>query len=114
MIVIPATAELLRRFYGDAPRRSQKAVVALDGDKVAGVAGVYVDDERLVMFSEMSDEVRANKRLMVKGIRAVLKLVERDGLPVHALADQEIEGSDKLLLHMGFTHLQDRIYEWRK
>ena len=49
---------------------------------------------------------------MIRGIRAVMEMV--GNLPVHALADPEIEGSERLLEHMGFKRLQDRIYEWQR
>ena len=114
MIVVPATAELLHRFYGEAPKRSQRAVVALDGERVVGVAGVYVDDERWVMFSDLTEELRKDKRTIIKGIRAVMKMTQGRDLPVHALADPEIEGSEVLLEHMGFRPITDRIYQWHR
>lgn len=111
--IVPATTELLQRFYGEKPKRSQKAVVALKDDRVIGVAGVYVDDERQVMFADLTEDIRQDKRAVIRGIRAVMRLAG-ERLPVHALADPEIDGSEVLLEHMGFRHLQDRIYEWRK
>jgi hypothetical protein len=113
MTIVPATRELLERFYGEAPARTQKAVVAIDGERVVGVAGLYVDDERQVMFADLTDEVRHDKRTVIKGIREVMKLASHR-MPVHSLADPEIEGSDTLLLHMGFTPLEGRVYQWHK
>jgi hypothetical protein len=112
--IVPATADLLQRFYGAAPTRSQRAVVAIKDDRVIGVAGVYPDGERAVMFSDLTDELRADKRAVVRGIRAVLELASKRDMPVHAWADPKVEGSERLLLHMGFEHLKDRVYQWRK
>lgn len=112
-MIVPATAELLKRFYGEAPKRTQKAVVALAGERVVGVAGVYVDEERQVMFSDLTDELRRDKRTVIRGIRAVMQLASAK-MPVHALADPQIEGSETLLEHMGFKPLEGRVYEWQK
>ena len=56
-VIVHATAELLKRFYGESPKRTQKAVAAVKDGKVIGVAGVYVDDERQVMFADLTDEI---------------------------------------------------------
>jgi hypothetical protein len=111
--IVPATMELLKRFYGEEPKRSQRAVVAIKDDRIIGVAGIYTEKERSVMFSEMSDECRKDKRTVVKGIRAVMKLASARAMPVMALADPEIEGSEKLLEHMGFAPLKGRVYQWQ-
>lgn len=113
MKLVPATMELLQRFYGEKPARSQRAVVAMKGDRIVGVAGIYTDAERSVMFSEMTDECRKDKRAVVMGIRAVMALAKARAMPVHALADPGIEGSERLLEHMGFEHLRDGIYQWQ-
>jgi hypothetical protein len=111
--IVPATAELLERFYGSAPTRSQRAVVAIKDDRVIGVAGIYTEDESSVMFSDLTDELRKDKRTVVRGIREVMKLAARRALPVYALADPEVDGSERLLLHMGFEHYRDGIYRWQ-
>lgn len=113
MQIVPATMELLQRFYGEVPKRSQRAVVAIKDDRIIGVAGIYTDDERSVMFSQMTEECRQDKRTVVRGIRAVMKLAMARAMPVMALADPAIEGSERLLEHMGFVHLKDRIYQWQ-
>lgn len=111
--IVPATMELLERFYGEKPVRSQRAIVALKDERIIGVAGIYTDTERSVMFSQMSEECRKDKRAVVRGIRAVMALAKARAMPVHALADPGIEGSEKLLEHMGFEHLRDGIYQWQ-
>lgn len=113
MRLVPATMELLQRFYGEKPTRSQRAIVALKDERIVGVAGIYTDQERTVMFSQMTDECRKDKRTLVKGIRAVMSIAKARAMPVHALADPGIEGSEKLLEHMGFEHLKDGIYQWQ-
>src|SRR5690606_27629585 len=100
-------------FYGKPPMRSQRAYVALKGDRVIGVAGIYTDTERNVMFSDLTDELRKDKRAIVRGIRAVMRLAEKRDIPTCAYADPQIEGSGKLLEHMGFVHIKDGVYQWQ-
>ena len=109
----PATEGLLTAFYGRPPPRTVRALVAVRDGKPIGVAGVWRGAERLVMFSDLSPEARADKRLMVRGIRAVLGLVRDTGLPVHAVADKEVEGSERLLERVGFHRLTDEVWECR-
>lgn len=110
--VIPATAEVIRRFYGSAPTRTQMAVAVVDGDRVLGVGGVYLDGPRWVMFSDMTDDLRQKKRTLVRAVRAVQAMISRRTIPVVALADPQIPGSDVLLRHMGAEHVSDGVYAW--
>lgn len=107
-----ATPALLERFYGQTPKRTSRAIVAVEGERVLGVAGVYQDGARMVAFTEMSDEIRANKRLIVRGYRMLKPLLEA-GLPIYALADRCVEGSEVLLRHFGFERVCDEVYQWQ-
>lgn len=111
--VIPATPALLSRFYGRIPTKTSQAVVAVEGDRVLGVAGIYRDGARMVAFTELSDEVRANRRLIVRGYRALLPLIKAAGMPVLAICDPLIEGSERLLLHYDFEPLSHGVWQCR-
>lgn len=110
--VIPATAEVIHRFYGAAPTRTQMAVAVVSGERVLGVGGVYLDGPRWVMFSDMTDELRQSKRVLVRAVRSVQAMIARRTIPVVALADPQIPGSDILLRHMGAEHVSDGVYTW--
>lgn len=110
--VIPATADVIQRFYGAPPTRTQMAVAVVDGDRVLGVGGVYLHAGRWVMFSDMTDELRSRKRALVRAVRAVLAMTRGRSIPVVALADPQIPGSDVLLRHMGAEHVADGVYAW--
>lgn len=99
--IVPATAEMLER-CGGVPAKTVRAVAAVRGAEVIGVAGVYSSEAGWVMFADLTDELRADKRAIVRGIRAVLELVRRRRMVVVALADPEIRGSATLLEHIGF------------
>lgn len=110
-----ATPELLEQFYGAPPARSIRAVVAVKDDQVIGVAGVYPDPRhgRQIMFSDLTDTLRAEKRAIVKGYRMVLERLVRPGIPVQTLVDNDIKGADVLLQHIGFRHIARGIYQWQ-
>jgi hypothetical protein len=109
--IVPATPELLARFYGDAPKRTARAVAVVRGEEVLGVGGVYREGTNSVLFSDMTDELRKNKRALVKALRAVMRLMKGT---VYSWADPDIEGSDVLLKHMGFEPYRDGVYQWQR
>ena len=107
-----ATTEAVARAYPKRPQQTMRAILAMDEDRVLGIAGVYQQDANLVMFANLSPELLEQKRTIVRGIRLLMKLATRARLPIVALADPEIDGSDRLLEHMGFTLARGRIYTW--
>lgn len=114
--IVPATAEMFRAIDGEPPARTTRAVAVLDGERVLGVAGLYPDAGRQVLFAGIAQSARAeigrHKRAIVQCSRVVLGMALRRRLPVHSVADPAIEGSDRLLRHLGFSHLKDGVYEW--
>lgn len=107
----PATTELLQQFYGQAMPRTVRAVVAVDGDgKVLGVGGYYVDGVRAVIFSDLSHEVRQQKRVIIKATRATLEMVRASGLS--GVAQRETPESAVFLEHFGFREFMPGVYEW--
>jgi hypothetical protein len=111
---VPATPDLLKQFYGSIPARTSQTVVAVKDDRVIGVAGVYVDDARLIVFTDLSDELRQDKRTMVRGIREIFRLVQKYDLPVYAVVNTSIDGAVKLLTHVGFVHEYEGVYAWQR
>ena len=104
----PATTEHFERIRSK-PEKTARAFAVVRGKDVLGIGGVYRDGATLVMFSELTDELRKDKRSLVKLVRAVKPMLRPRTL---ALADPDIEGSDVLLEHMGFEPLEGRIYQW--
>jgi hypothetical protein len=110
--LVPATAEQLQAFRGQELERSVRAVAAVRDGQVLGVAGIYPGQAGWVMFAELSDDVRRDKRLVIRGYRAVQDLARRRPMPVVAIADPEIPGSDILLEHMGFQRVAPEVFLW--
>lgn len=110
--IVPATAEMIERFRKCATERTVRAYAAVRGADVIGVFGVYRQPAHLVMFADLTDTMRKDKRAMVHGYRRMLELVKRIGLPVVSIADEDVDGSDVLLTHMGFAPVSERVYAW--
>lgn len=100
--VIPATAEMLERFLGQKPPNSARVIAFELGGAVLGVAGLYLDECRYVLFGNFGDEVRAAPRAIVKAYRALIAQVRGNGLPIHAAAEETVPAARRFLEHMGF------------
>lgn len=107
----PATADLIKRFYGRVPRTAQ-AYVAVKGEKVLGVAGLYQDGDKLIAFTDLG-ETRQSKRTIVQGARLLMPLIRAARMPVFALCDPAIEGASTLLEHYGFRPVGEGVYQWQ-
>lgn len=115
---VPATPELLRRFYGELARTQRSVVVFRNSEPIA-VAGCYTDQKHVVLFSDITPEIRkalpGNRQLiraLINTTKHVLKMAKRMGMPIYALAEPTVCGSDRLLTHFGFKHYMGDIYSW--
>ncbi len=102
---------------GEKLRRGGKAIAAIMDGRTVGVAGYYLDNGRVIVFSTITPELRLYKRTIVKGAAMVMDMANRVQAPAHALADPETYGSDTLLRHFGFEQLDRDIYgrkPWRR
>lgn len=104
----PATMEHFERLKS-SPLKTARAFAVVRGEDVIGIGGVYRDGASLVLFSELTDELRKDKRSLIRLVRAVTPMLRPRTL---ALADPDIDGSDVLLEHMGFEPFEGRIYQW--
>lgn len=109
-VIRPATREDFARLGKVALKSARGLAVERDG-MLLGIAGLYRDGptSRKVLFSELTDELRRDKRALIALIRAVTPLMSGR---VFSLADPEIEGSEVLLEHMGFEPYEGRVYQW--
>lgn len=108
-----ATEQDVAANYGAPQERTVRAVAFKRGAEVVGIAGLYLDHGRMVLFSDMKAEVRKAPRALVKAYRTLLGIAGRTGLAVHAIPDPEIEAAPRFLEHMGFAYLDRGVYEWR-
>lgn len=106
--IVHATQELMARAFPEGQVRwSGHMFVALreDDDKILGFAGIFPHDNRLVVISSLTDELRRCKRAIVTGYRRILEIADRSRLPLQALADEKVEASERFLEHLGFRHI---------
>ena len=110
----PATAADLAAYYGEPPRRTMRAWVAvLDGKPIA-VAGVaYEAGKPHYLFSEMRPEMKRYRKAILRGGRRVLE----DTKGMRLLASCSSPGASRFLVHLGLRFLTDTvdgrmIFEW--
>lgn len=100
--IVPATRDLLAQIGIEQLPRTVEAFVALQDERPVACAGVYLDGQRMVAFSHLTPEVRADRRVIVAGYRRMIEIAAGRGLPLHATPDPTVPGSEALLEHMGF------------
>ena len=111
--IVPVTVNMVKDFYGHIPKRTFKAFAMVKNEKIIGVGGIYIDDDHIVVFSDLTDEARRNKLSLLKATYKVMNLVH-SSLPVYALCDPNVKKSGKLLKHIGFLPLDERTYQWAR
>ncbi len=97
-----ATKAHITEFYGDQSLKSLKGHVALLDGRVVGVGGLGFEKGHMVLFSDISDEMRPFKKYIVKAVRVLGQIVEDVKYPITAVADRREALSEKLLTGMGF------------
>ena len=100
MIVVDATREMKRQFYGYVPRC--RAWAAVEGDRVVAMAGYKVDNARVHVFADLSDEIRRHPIKMVRTGRLLVQEALTKNMPVQVIADQSVPRSREFLLRLGF------------
>lgn len=100
----------MRRFYGELPRQTIRAVVLLLDGEPAGVIGLARNGGCEKLFSEYKPEMQEHLRRfeVLRAIKLAMTLVESSRCEVYAVRE---EGTD-VLLRLGFEHVEDDIYKW--
>ena len=106
--IVPATPDIMRQFYGVAS--TCRAYAVIRGEEILGIGGIRFAGNFPIMFSDLKESERNNKRLIVRCTRKMQELVSEYDFPVFAEAEETIRGSDNALKHIGFSHLKDRIW----
>lgn len=93
---------MLEQSLGCKAPRSARVVAFEREGRILGVAGLYLDEYRYVMFGNFGDEVRRSPRALVKAYRSLLGAIQGKGLLVHATPDEGVPAAERFLEHMGF------------
>mgnify|MGYP001015551047 FL=1 len=111
-----ATQKDVTSFYGGMPPLTMKGFVVEYDNAVIGIGGIYWNEGKKVLFSEITAHGKRFKKTMVR----VAKRVVAELNPRYALADCDTEGSAKLLEHLGFERVEgveyggSPLYEMRR
>ena len=117
---VALTHEIVAGFYGEPSKRTMRGFAYLEDGKPQAMFGVYYDKDRFVCFCEMRPEFRRRlgewrvRRAMVAGVARARALLVSLKAPVHALADPDVEASGRFLEYVGFEHVREGIYAWRR
>lgn len=103
IIIKPATMAYAKEFYGDQYTKSFKGHVALLNGKVVGIGGLSFENETMVLFSDIKEEMRPFKKDIVRSMRVLAKLVDSTNYPVVSIADKKEAGAEMLLNRLGFA-----------
>lgn len=98
----PATKERVIELYGESPKSFKGYVVVLD-NKAVGIWGLSYEGEKMLLFSDLKDELRPYKDEIWKAIALVTKMVEKTKFPIVAVANKHEKNSERLLASMGFV-----------
>ncbi len=98
----PATRERVMEFYGESPK-SFKGYVAVLNSKAVGICGLSYEGEKILLFSDIKDELRPYKDDIWKAIAMVSEMVEKTNYPIVAVANKHEKNSEKILASMGFV-----------
>lgn len=108
--IVPATAELLDRFYGPEPRGPtvRGYVALLDGEPI-GVAGVTCGQIPLV-FSDLTPEMKRYPVLLFKTAKRILRSIRGTA---YAVCNQDEPTAEEFLTRLGFERYDDDgVFVW--
>lgn len=107
-----ATPELIRAYYGHDLPRSMRSLVAVRGDEVLGVIGVYPINGQQYVFLDMKEELRKHPRVFIKASKTFMRWVREAKMPTSAFCDDTIPAARRFLEHFGFRNTYKGVYTW--
>ena len=109
-IIAPATPELLQRCRETRWPTLHAGICSIEEDgQVSGVCGLVQSQGRFWLFATLTSESR-RPRTIARGLRELKSILE--GRVIYALADPDVEGSERVVQHLGFEpyDLERRVY----
>lgn len=97
MIIREATREDFVSVLGKPPDRTVRALAMVENDKPVALAGYFLTDGGAMAFSDVKEGVP--KRALVKGARAVMKMLKKLRMDIYASPDHH---GETVLKHFGF------------
>lgn len=100
---------------GDRMRKTGPAIAIEHDGRLAAVAGHYLHDGNVVLFSTIAPWARSVPgfaRYVLRFGRQLLREAAAHELGVFAWADDSVPKAPELLQHMGFVRVNQEIYQW--
>lgn len=112
MRFVPATLDRIYQYYGVAlPVTIRGFVVLNDDDEAVGVTGfIRKKKNTMVIFSEGKPEAYADKRMVVKLTRKMMRIADVNGWTLIADQDKTLETSQHFLERLGFEPDDEGVY----
>lgn len=111
--IVTVTPQILESFYGARPPKTLRAIAGVQGERVLGLCGYYLDGDRLWLFSDIHPDGMQYKKTIVRIMKLVLAMAIRTGIPIQAVPDPEFPNSCRLLERLGFQSISQGVYLWR-
>lgn len=102
-----ATQRDVETFYGKMPPLTMKGFVGEHEGNILGIGGIYWDEGKKVLFSDIKPEGKKFKKTMVR----IAKRIIAEFNPRYAIAEVDTEGAIKLLEHLGFERVEGVEYD---
>lgn len=111
MIVRPATTDDAIAMWGNTYSDTLRAVACEDNGELLAIAGIRYSRPAMC-FSDIRPELKRSPKTIMKIARQVICLVRSVKREVYALADQDEPTSMNFLAHLGFEHVEGRLFKW--
>lgn len=98
--IVPATAELVERYAGQAPPFTFRGHVGILDGKVIGLGGIYWRDGQPVIFAEFAEGVARKYR--AQAFRFLEEEFDRHSGLLFAICDSAFTSAPGLLDRLGF------------
>lgn len=104
----PATQKDVEAFYNGKPMFSMTGIIALEDGKPIGICGVYHCEGMRIVFSEMKQEARKYRKLILKIAKLLMHGIQGK---VYANANPDEQTAHRFLTHLGFRQINHNLYE---
>lgn len=108
VVIRPATAEDIEALYAGRLTKTVRAWAVDYRGKLACLAGIMIEQNRLTAFSEMVHDIAAPRSLIWKTAQKLVELITASGAPLLVVADDKHPNSFLFLKRLGFRFLEHR------
>lgn len=103
MRIVPATPEMVARFYGKPSPFTFRGHAALIGDRVVGLGGVSYVDGLPVAFTDMADDLRGRIKDRARCFRFLERQFRAWPGPLFAICNPREPTARRILERLGFS-----------